>query len=157
MDLLPIAIAAIGVLLLLAWAYARSTIYTITSSRVVIRSGIALPMTVNLPFKIIDSAALRVSPDGTGDIPLRITQSQHVYSLALWPNVRPWNFSRPEPMLRAIKDAEDVAVVLSAALAASLNQEEASVPKPDPLPKHTPSGASQTYPAETGELQGAIS
>lgn len=27
MDLLPIAIAAIGVLLLLAWAYARSTIY----------------------------------------------------------------------------------------------------------------------------------
>ncbi len=157
LELLPAAIAAITVLLILAWAYARSTIYTITNRRVVFRSGVALPMTVNVPFNVIDNAALRVFLDGSGDIPLSIAKSQHVYSLALWPNLRPWNFSQPEPMLRAIKDAEKVAGILSATLAASLNEEEDSVAQPVVVPKRAPSKAIQTYPAEAGEMQGAAS
>ncbi len=157
LELLPVALAAIGVLLLLAWAYARSTIYTITNRRLVIRSGVALPMTVNVPFNVIENAALRISPDGSGDIPLRIAKSQHVYSLALWPNLRPWNFSRPEPMLRAIKDAEKVAGILSTALAASLTEEEASVAPPAVVPKRLRVGATQTYPADAAEMQGAAS
>lgn len=125
LEMVPFAAAAIGVLVGLAWAYARSTIYTITNRRVVIRSGIALPMTVNLPFKIIEGAALRLGSDGAGDVPLTIAKSERVYSLALWPHLRPWNFfARPQPMLRGVPQAERVAGVLSAALQASLGNED---------------------------------
>ena len=38
--------------LFIAWLYARTTVYTITNRRVVMRFGVALPMTLNLPFRI---------------------------------------------------------------------------------------------------------
>ena len=44
---------AIGIALVFAWASARTTVYTITNRRVVMRFGIALPMTLNLPFTLI--------------------------------------------------------------------------------------------------------
>jgi Bacterial PH domain len=128
LNILPVALAALGVLVFLAYAYARSTIYTITNRRVVIRSGVALPVTVNLPFNVIENAALRLTRDGSGDIPLRISKSQRVYSLALWPNLRPWNFSRPEPMLRCIPEAKRAAAILGKALGNSLPSDNARAP-----------------------------
>jgi hypothetical protein len=108
--------AAIGILTLLAWLYSRSTVYSITDRRVVIRFGVALPMAVNIPFKIIESAGLRTYPDGSGDIPLVLGSGQKVSYLIMWPNVRPWRFSNAQPMLRGIPEARHVAEILTDAL-----------------------------------------
>ena len=115
---LGIGLVPIAILLVFAWAAQRSTIYTVTNRRVVMRVGVALPMTVNLPFALIESAGLARHADGTGDIVLNIARPHRASWIALWPHVRTWRVSRPEPMLRALRDAESAAQVLSRALAA---------------------------------------
>jgi Bacterial PH domain len=112
--------AAGGVLGLLAWASARTATYAITTKRVVMRVGVALPMTVNLPLRRIESAALRAHPDGTGDIPLKLRGDDRVAWLHLWPHVRAWRLARPEPMLRAVPEAGRVAEILAAAALAAV-------------------------------------
>jgi hypothetical protein len=116
--LAAVAACSIGLLGLLAWLFARTTVYTITSRRVVIRFGVALPMSVNIPFAQVGSAGLMAWPDGTGDIPLQLTGQGRIAYLHLWPNVRRWRFTRPEPMLRNVPDAERVAGILARALVA---------------------------------------
>ncbi len=109
--------ACIGILCLLAWGTARTTVYTITNKRVVMRYGIALSMALNLPFKLIDSAGLRSYPSGHGDIPLSLQKGEKISYLILWPHARPWHMKKPEPMLRGIPDAAEVAQILARALA----------------------------------------
>jgi Bacterial PH domain len=116
--ILPAA-AAVGVLTALAWLTGRSTRYTITSRRIVIQFGIALPMTLNIPFRIIGSAAVKSYADGTGEIPISITGGDRIAYLLLWPHARPWRAARAEPMLRAVPDAKRVAEVLARALIAA--------------------------------------
>ncbi len=111
-----LAVLAIGILTLLAWLYSRSTVYSITDRRIVIRFGVALPMAVNIPFKSIESAGLRTYSDGSGDIPLVLGDSQKVSYLIMWPNVRPWKFTNAQPMLRGIPEAAKVADILAEAL-----------------------------------------
>ncbi len=69
------------------------------------RIGIVLTLTLNLPFRVIESAGLRTYADGTGDIPLSLAGKEKIAIIHLWPHARPWRFARPEPMLRAIPDA----------------------------------------------------
>ncbi|MEO0497929.1 MAG: photosynthetic complex putative assembly protein PuhB [Pseudomonadota bacterium] len=114
--LLPVAASALIVLGLLAYAYAQSTVYTLTNRRAVMRYGVALPMTINLPLNQIDSAAVRVHRDGTGDIPMVLADTNNIAFLALWPNARPWHMSKAQPMFRAIKQPAAVAKVLTDAL-----------------------------------------
>lgn len=131
-GLLVPASLAIGVLALLARAYARSTIFTITDRRVVIRFGVALPMAVNLPFRQIENAAVAFFRDGTADLPLALAGPDRVAWLHLWPFVRPWRLARPEPMLRAVPNGAEVARILRAALeraAAARAAAEAAVPE----------------------------
>lgn len=113
-----LALAGVAVLAGLAWASARTSTYAITSRRVAMRIGVALPMTVNLPLHLIGGAALRRYRDGTGDIPLALRGDDRIAWLHLWPHVRPWRLARPEPMLRAVPDAERVARILAEATAA---------------------------------------
>ena len=101
----------------LAWGYSRSTIYTITSKRLVMRHGIALPMSINIPFSKIDAAQMAEHSNGTGTITMRITADNRLAWLALWPNVRPWNFKSPEPALRCIENPQAVASLLATAMA----------------------------------------
>ena len=119
LAIMPVALCGIGIVALLAYAYARMTIYSITSRRVMMRSGVAMPITVNLPFKRIDGAGLRLHADGTGDIPLKLSKDDRIAIMAIWPNMRPWRLSRPEPMLRSVPDASAVADLLAAALSGS--------------------------------------
>ena len=114
-----LALVPLALLTLYAWGTARATTYTVTNRRVAIQMGIAMPMTLNLPFARIDGAGFRPAKDGTGDITLRTASGDRVAYLVLWPHARPWHVARTEPMLRAIPQAERVAQLLSRALAAS--------------------------------------
>ncbi|WP_420725034.1 photosynthetic complex putative assembly protein PuhB [Hwanghaeella sp. LZ110] len=113
----PIAAVTVGVLCLLAWFYARTTVYTITSKRLVMRFGMALTLTVNLPFSLVKSADMRICGDGTGDLPLDFGGQHRVGYIHMWPFVRPMKFARPQPMLRAVKNPEKVAQLLADAIA----------------------------------------
>lgn len=115
----PLALAGLGVLAVLAWLTARSTIYTITSRRVVFRFGIALELALNVPFTVVESASLRAFRDGSGDIPLALARDQRIGWFVNWPYVRASSRSGVQPMLRAVQDAPRVAGILSAALAAA--------------------------------------
>lgn len=106
----------VGLLCLLAWLSARSTVYTLTNKRIVLRIGIALPTCINIPLKIIDNAALKVHPDGTADMPLVIAGTSKLGWMMLWPHARPWKLSVPQPMLRAVPDGETVSAMLARAL-----------------------------------------
>jgi hypothetical protein len=117
-----LGVIVIGMLSTLAYFSARSTVYSITSRRVLLRHGVAVPMTMNLPFKQIEAAALRGFADGTGDIALTLTASERIGFLITWPHVRPGRFKRPEPSLRALPDAQHAADILSAALAVEAGQ-----------------------------------
>lgn len=117
---LLLSVAALGLLTVLAWLMARSTKYTITTRRVVIRAGVAIPITINIPFTVIESAALRQHHDGTGDLPLRLNAKSQVSYLIMWPHVKPWSLGRTQPMLRAIEEPARVAALLGDALKATL-------------------------------------
>jgi hypothetical protein len=122
LKLAALAVVAEGLFSLLAFLVARTTVYTITSRRVVIRFGIALPITVQIPFASISSAGLRLFRDGAGDIALVLQGDTRLAYLMLWPHARPWRFARAEPALRAVPDAAAVAALLGRALAASAAQ-----------------------------------
>lgn len=109
---------ALGMLGGLAWLSARGTVYTITSRRLVMRFGIALPMTINLPFAAVAEAGLRLRRGGRGDLSIGLVPGGRVSYLVLWPHARPWRLGRPEPMLRELPEAERVAAILARALAA---------------------------------------
>lgn len=130
----PLAAAGLGLLALLAWLSARTTVYTLTNKRVVMRLGIVLTVTFNLPLSRLEGAALRQRRDGGGDITLRLLPPQRIAYLNLWPHARPWALSRPEPMLRALPDAQAVAHLLADALSATLAQPGAAGTAPDGLP-----------------------
>ena len=113
---LALGAVCLGLLGLLAWLSARTTLYVITSRRVVMKIGIALPIFFNLPHSTIVSAALRTYRGGTGDIPLTLTPGRRIAYLHLWPHARPFCFSAPQPSLREVPDAHDVADILAGAL-----------------------------------------
>jgi hypothetical protein len=127
---LPAALAfgTLGLLAGVSWLMARTTVYTVTSRRVVARFGIAVPVTVNFPFALVDAVGLRAYPDATGDIPLSLSTPSHLPWPVLWPHVRPWRLAQPNPMLRAVPDAARVASLLGRALAAAASQPASMAP-----------------------------
>lgn len=113
-----LASAGLGLLALLAVLHARGTVYTLTTRRVVMRFGVALPMSFNLPFKRLASAELKPHEAGSGDIAFRIAGKGRIAWAHLWPHTRPFRFSPAEPMLRCIPEAARVARLLADAVAA---------------------------------------
>lgn len=110
---LALGAVAAGLVHLLAWLSARSTVYTLTDKRVVLRIGIALPKCINLPLGLISSIDLHLRADGSGDVPLKVEGAQRLGYAALWPHARPWHLRDPQPMLRAIADGERVAGLIA--------------------------------------------
>ncbi len=110
-----LAVMGFAALTGLAWATARTAVYTLTDKRIVMRIGIALTLTFNLPLRLIKSAGVRQHKDGCGDILIAMGGEDHIAWLHLWPHVRPWVLARPEPMLRAVPDAAHVAALLTQA------------------------------------------
>jgi hypothetical protein len=111
--------AAMALLFTLAYLMKKETIYTITSRRVVMRYGVAIRKTINIPFRIIESASLRKQGRGSGDVALALTGPDRIAYLQLWPHARPFKFGKAEPTLRAIPGAEKVAAILAGAVEAA--------------------------------------
>ncbi|GGK54958.1 photosynthetic complex putative assembly protein PuhB [Salinarimonas ramus] len=126
--LLVIGAAAIGLLSLYAWLSARSTFFTVTNERVILSFGVALPMSVNVPFKLVENVAIKRWPNGTGDVVLTVKSERRLSYVLFWPYVRPWRFSKVEPMLRCVPDVERVAAILAERLTAIHGENAAAEP-----------------------------
>jgi hypothetical protein len=120
LSLLTISLLGLGLLVLLAWLCSRTSVYTITSKRIVMRIGVALPTAINIPFAMIGAAGLRADANGAGDISLALTGEDRLAWSNFWPHVRPWRLAKPQPMLRGIANVHAVAGLLGDALAAAL-------------------------------------
>ncbi len=110
-----VAATAVGLLAYIAWFTARTTVYTITNKRVVMRIGIALTLALNLPFKRVQGAALALFSGGKGDIALQLVGNDRIAYFHLWPHARRWRFTKPEPTLLCVPDAQATAAVLTQA------------------------------------------
>lgn len=128
----------IGLLMLYAWAVARTTVYTLTSRRIVLRIGVALNMCINLPLAKIGGANLRALGPVEGDLALQLIGPHRLGYLVLWPHARPWKLGNPQPMLRALPDAAVVGERLARAVAAiapvDRAQEQAAAPQSETMP-----------------------
>jgi hypothetical protein len=119
---LALCLAGFGVVYLLAWAQARASIYTITTARVIMRIGAALPVTYTIPFVRIGTARLDLRPNGSGTIAMELTEGVRLSYAVLWPHLRPGFARETQPAFRCIKDASHVARLLSDAAQAKLNE-----------------------------------
>ncbi|MBW4024452.1 MAG: PH domain-containing protein [Proteobacteria bacterium] len=147
--LIFLGMVALTMLCVFAYFVAKTTVYTITEKRVVLRIGVAIGMSLNLPFKMIESADLRLFADGSGDIPLLLTGETRVGYITLWPHARPWKTRRVQPMLRSVPDAARVAQLLARALAAHSGQavatfDTAPSAAAQPAGAHVPASAAMT-------------
>lgn len=162
-DPMPIVIGSIvpflvlgvitsGISRFLGWLSARTTVYAITDRRLVLKVGMVVPSTINIPFRMIDRVQSRLYPDGTGDFAIGLGGEDRLAYFQLWPHARPWRFSRPEPMLRAVPDAAAVAQALREALTEfSAETREgvaaASASRPQPA---APSAPPERHPVPVG-------
>ncbi|NMN04985.1 MULTISPECIES: photosynthetic complex putative assembly protein PuhB [unclassified Novosphingobium] len=121
-----------GLLTLFAWAVARTTVYTLTNKRLVLRIGVALGKCVNLPLAQIAAADLRSHGGMAGDIALALKGPHRLGYAMLWPHARPWHLSCPQPMLRALVDAPRLAQALAQACAAAAPAGVVRAPAPTP-------------------------
>ena len=121
LPLIVLGIVACAILVLIAYIQALMTVYTITTKRVVMRVGAALTITFNFPYNKISNANLGLRRDGTGTIAFELVGYNKVSYLVLWPHVRPWKMSSPEPALRCIDNPQEVAKILANAAQTQIN------------------------------------
>lgn len=117
--LLAIVAFVLGLVELLARLVARTSWYAITDRRLVLRIGMVLPMSINIPFTILESAGVGRFADGTGQVLLRLVHGQRIAYIALWPHCRPFRINQPEPVLRGLTEPGVVGDILSKAVAAA--------------------------------------
>lgn len=145
---LLVAGVGIGLVTLLSWLSAKTTLYTLTNRRVIMRVGIVLTVTFNLPLKRIESADLHAFPDGHGDIALTLDPLTRIAYPHLWPHARPWKVARTQPSLRSIPDAQDVARLLTQTWRTETGAAVVDLPQPRassraPSPVHEPMNVAQ--------------
>jgi hypothetical protein len=126
------AILACDILAIWAWATARTTDYTLTTKRALIRSGLALPVIINLPFRQIDGASFALTGQGHGNICLKPGGGTRLAKLLLWPHSKPWNLTKPQPAFREIANAEAVATRLAFMLGGAMPQPETQARRIEP-------------------------
>lgn len=122
----PLALIGLGLVAVLAWLSARTTAYTVTNRRVVMRVGIVLTLTFNLPYRRIASAAFSAAPGQSGDIALTLSGRDRIAWMHLWPHARPWQLARPQPMLRCVPEGHAVATLLAQAWSDATGHEVAA-------------------------------
>jgi Bacterial PH domain len=108
-TILGSAALVLGLAALFLYGVHRTTVYTLTNRRIVMRVGVALNKCINIPLSEIASADLRPMGGGRGSIVLQLKGMPRLGYGMLWPHVRSLRIVRPQPMLRAIPDADAVA------------------------------------------------
>ncbi len=108
----------IGGAWLLARAIANGTTYAITDRRIVMRFGVIFPLTINVPLHYVEGASARQFPDRTGQIAVQLSKKESIAWIVLFPHVRPWAFSHPQPLLRGLTDPVKVGELLRTAVLA---------------------------------------
>lgn len=101
----------------LSRAVATTSWYAITSQRVVMRVGMAFPMSINIPFKLLESAGVGTFKDGTGQVTMSLAKGNRIAYIAMWPHCRVFRFTQPEPVLRGLEEPQRVAEILAKAVA----------------------------------------
>lgn len=122
------AALALGLVMGFALLVARTTVYTLTNRRLVLRIGVALNTCINLPLSLVGAAELRQRGGGHGDIALTLSGPHRLGYAVLWPHARPLRFARPQPMLRALPGAAEVARMLADACAQHVAISRAEAP-----------------------------
>lgn len=146
---LVVGAVAVGLLVLYAWLNARTTVYTLTNKRFVLRHGVALSKCFNIPYPTIATAGLKVDAKGVGDIPLGLADGYKVAYPHLWPHARPWRIMSPQPMMRSVPDAASVAELLSSQL--QLVARAADKPFVAEAPRGAPSATPARAPRGGGQ------
>ncbi|MEM6973079.1 MAG: photosynthetic complex putative assembly protein PuhB [Pseudomonadota bacterium] len=152
-------VVAGAILSVIALGIQRTTVYTITNRRLVMRFGMVLDLTVNIPFSKIENMDLRPGAGGTGDLSVRMKDSALSY-FHLWPHARPWCFSKPEAMLRAVPSAPEIGQLLARLVTAEqarLQDDGTAAVAGAVAPDRAPASArpSTTEPLPTGTLHPA--
>ncbi len=101
---------SLGGLAFLAYLTCKTAVYTLTNKRVVMRIGIILTLTFNIPFKQILASDYKKHADGSGDISFRIDPSTKIAFIHLWPHCRFKSFAHPEPAMRCISNVDEIAL-----------------------------------------------
>lgn len=123
-----------AILVVIAWAQAFYTVYTVTNRRVAMRIGAALNVTLNLPYTQIANANLDLRKGGTGTIAFDLMGDTRISYLVCWPHVRPWKISPTQPALRCINDAEEIASMISEAAQARVSTPQVERTGAAPMP-----------------------
>lgn len=155
-PLLTSAIMASLALLLLAgtaWYAARNTLYTLTDRRIVMRIGVALTISLNLPLKQIAGASFLPQGDGHGDIALNLAGKERIAYLNLWPHARPWELKNPQPCLRCLPGAARVGERIQQAWLAA--NPDATVMMATPAAAAADKTALQPSSGDRGPMMGA--
>ncbi len=147
--LLPLSLTALAIVCTLAWLTARTTVYTLTNKRLVMRLGIVLTVTFNLPLSRLGAADLRLHRRGFGDISVSLSGDDRIAWVHLWPSSRPWHITRPQPTVRCVADASALARQLGVAWTArTRNAAMASA-----LPAASADGSHSARASNPGPLQ----
>ncbi len=115
---------ACAILLGFAYASARTTYYTLTSKRVLMKVGIALPVIINLPLRQIDGISFALTGKDCGTICFKTSGETRLAYLLLWPHAKPWNFNKPLPAFRDIAKVEEVASRLALTIGGQMPVQE---------------------------------
>ena len=108
---LLLGLVAILILLAISYLISATTVYSITDKRLVMRIGIVLNLSLNIPFSKIQLAETKSYVDKSGDISIELMPSSKIAYLHLWPHCRPWFFSAPRPRLCCLENIEKVAQI----------------------------------------------
>jgi len=123
-PLLVLGALVCGLLAVFAYIQARLTMYTVTSSRVAMRIGAALTVTLNIPYKQVANASLDLRKSGTGTIALETLGDTQLSYLMCWPHVRPWHIRNTQPALRCVPEAETLAGIIAEAAHSRVSRPE---------------------------------
>lgn len=137
--LLPLTVAGMGTclyMLMFAWLTARNSWYAVTTRRVVLKVGVALTVTVNVPLRVIASAGVRRFSDGSGELAFPLAPEERLSLFQLWPHWRPWNINRPVPQMRGLRQLDAVAEALKQALESTRDDIAAGAAAPAQAPRH---------------------
>jgi hypothetical protein len=146
-----LTLVVLGIAEGLARASARTSWYAITNRRVVLRLGVVLPMSINIPFSIIDGARIGTFGDGTGQLVLTLGKAHRLAYIALWPHCQVFRFTHPEPVLRGLRDPKAISALLVNAVAAAGETDVQITPA-----TMAPPGPASTSPAAVGSVSSGV-